>query len=83
MVEYANYVVFGNWERQTGSREYPLVGMQAAEQIYADPVELSHLLKVFRPGGGRLWNQEKVFPKPAERGAAVKAIVSALQELCR
>ena len=87
VVEYFTYAGRGNWKRQTGSVDYEPCRLKVAEEISLGVQELSETLDmVLRKDGSvlrhkMLERQREVFPKPAKRGAAVKAIISTLQEL--
>jgi hypothetical protein len=89
VVEYFTYAGLGNWKRQTGSVDYEPCRLKVAEEVSLGVQELSETLDmVLRRDGSLLGHKmlerhREVFPKPAEKGAAVKAIISALQELCK
>lgn len=89
VIEFLTYAGLANMELQTKVRVPETAELGIADICYGDDivtlashiVELSRLESPMRDA--LLLQQEKVFPLPAEKGAAVKMIISALQELCR
>ena len=91
VIEYLTYVGLGNWERQTGSRKMETIELGIARVASAslgrgvdDMTYFVEALTNSQSGLGPqlMRQQKKVFPQPAEKGAAVKTIISALREIC-
>ena len=89
VVEYFTYAGLGNLKRQTGSVDYEPCQLNIAEEVLLGVQELSETLDMVLHRDGSalghkmLERQRQVFPKPAEKGVVVKAIVSTLKELCK
>lgn len=90
VVEYFTYAGRGNWKRQAGSVDYEPCELDIAVEASLDTRQFSEVLNLILAKGDEwdvcrimLERQREVFPKPVERGVAVKVIVSTLRELCR